>query len=534
MLEEAFHARAAQTVAETGYPLVYYGEQQPPTIYLDRPPGLLLLTAASFKLFGQSEISARLVPLTLFLATLVLTYYFAIRLFPNRKPAILFAILLLAIHPYMIQSSLMLHFDGALVPFFTATYLFLALSKITKRINTWTSHIQLAAIIYFSLWVKYEPTILIIAIGAVAALIYYKPFLRKLLISSLAATIVFAISFFLYNFIMGYPEGFWLPFIRIIQLSQGSFLAKLNIFDQSLRLWAGSYYIAIRFLSWLSIPTILLSIYAAVRLLQEKTLRTDPKIIFLVAWILVFTATYIIAGWAGDYPRYFAPAIPPLFLLIALTTEKSLKKIRFNPQKIFIIFILSLFFVFLLKINGYLFLDHITGWIPHLQIPFFMIIFFGAVALLIIKRSPQRVASFLIFLIFFQIAQIAAQYWHDVNAKYSLTNFYGNGLYKPVAELLKQNLPPDATILTFDPIGYYWGGTYYDYYQMGYHRINDPEIFKEAFLNDKIAAIALPREYIFEYAANIKKTGFDLNKYLANNYKNKRNFGGEKGIAVWF
>ena len=535
-LEEAFHARAAKTVADTLYPLMYYGEQQPPTIYLDRPPALIMALAASFKIFGVSELSARAVPLIFFFAALLILFRFAKKLFDNHTAAIL-ALIFLSLHPYMIQNSLMLHFDGALVLFFSSAYLLLALVKITKKKNTWTSHIQLAAIIYFSLWVKYEPTLLMIATVVVFTRIYYKPFLKKLIISSLLATILFSISFFLYNFIMGHPQGFWLPLERITQLSKGSYLGKITP-DQSLSMWAGSYYIAIRFLSWLSIPTILLSIYAAIRFLQEKTLRKDPKIIFLVTWTLVFTTTYIIAGWAGDYPRYFAPAIPPLFLFIAMTIDHDFAKFKKNlrAKSIIATAVTTLvIFIVMLK-NNLLFLDHITGWIPLLQIPFFTILSLGITLLLFLAiKHKKHLIFYLLVVIFLNLLQITVQYVHDAKSNYSLTNFYGHGGYKQSGQFLKDKFTnKDVAILTIDPVGYYWQGKYFDYYQMGYHRINDPEIFKDAFLNNKIAAVALPKEYARQYATNIKKTGFDFNKYLANNYKNKRNFGGEKGIEVWY
>lgn len=535
VLEEAFHVRAAKTVAETGYPLVYYGEQQPPTIYLDRPPGLLFLVAASFKLFGQSEMSARIVPMTFFLATLLTIFYFGIRLFPNQKEAILLAILLLAIHPYMIQNSLMIHHDGALVLFFLTLYLFLTLEKIIKKLNSWRDHLQLGIILFFALWIKYEPTLLMIATVAIFTYFNYKPFLKKLIISCLLAIVVFFASFFAYNFIMGHPEGIWLPFVRIEQLSKGSFLGKITP-DQSLSLWAGSYYIGIRFLSWLGVPTILLSVYALMRTLQERTFNKDPKIIFMEFWVLFFTATYIIIGWAGDYPRYFASAMPPLFLLIAIVLIKDLKDYQkiISPQKTLILLASTVIILYFLSSRNFLFLDHVTGWIPHLQIPFFALILIGTIFILLVKNRQYLALLFLVFLLFFQLFQTATQYWHDVNAKYSLTNFYGNGPYKPAAELLKQNLPPDATILTFDPIGYYWGGKYYDYYQMGYHRVQDIKIIKNALLDGKISAIALPTEYIDQYTENVQKQGLDFKKYLAENYQNHLNFGGEKGIEVWY
>ncbi|MEK7120795.1 MAG: hypothetical protein AAB840_01755, partial [Patescibacteria group bacterium] len=81
VLEEALNVKDARAIAQTGYPQVYAGEQAPQYIHLDRTPGLFFAIAASFKMFSESEISARIVPLLFFLGQLLLIFYFTSRIF---------------------------------------------------------------------------------------------------------------------------------------------------------------------------------------------------------------------------------------------------------------------------------------------------------------------------------------------------------------------------------------------------------------------------------------------------------------------
>jgi hypothetical protein len=151
----------------------------------------------------------------------------------------------------------------------------------------------------------------------------------------------------------------------------------------------------------------------------------------------------------------------------------------------------------------------------------------------ITTRLKKFILPLLIILFLANLFQITAQYLHDKKSDFSLTNFYGNGPYKPVAEFLKQKLQTDAKILTFDPIGYYWGGQYYDYYEIGAHRPENFPAIIEGLKNNKISAIALPRNNFGDLTFWGNQDNFDINGHVNDRF-NFRSIGGESGIDIWY
>ena len=533
VLEEALNVKDAIAISQKGYPVVYMGEQAPQSIHLDRTPGLFFFEAISFKLLGVSEESARLVPLLFSFGQLFLIYYFSLKFFKNRHLS-LFSAILFATNPYIIQNSTHIHYDGAVFAFFSTWYLFLACQKIISHQNKWQDHIKLAILFFFALFVKYDPTLIMLFVVTIFSAIYWRPFLKKLFLSSFLSASLFLGLFYLYNNAFNHPEAFFQPFLWIFEV----FSQKLTASSASISqfLWSDNYYLLIRFLSWLSIPLIFLTAYAIFWIGKEKTLKKDPRIVFLCLWLFSFCFVYLAFGWSGDFPRYFAPAIPPLFLIIAITLKGNLAKSKKVFTKAAIMAFLTALSIFLfLAYRNWLFLDRITGWIPHLQIPFFAITIIGILAIIITHSNKNTRITLTLTLIFLYFFQIIAQNIHDLKSPYSLTNFYGYGGYREAGQFLKNQFHQNNLILTFDPVAYYWQGEYVDFNLFGtLHSGVNFSLITDLLSQGSFAAIALPDIYLKELENASSTYKLDYQTAIKTRFKNHVNFGGVKGIEVYY
>lgn len=540
VLEESYLVRAGKAIADSGYPIFYDGQQTPQKIFLARPPGSILALAASFKILKVSEVSTRLVPVLFFLGQLLLVIAFGLRLGPrpHQKMIAFLAGLLFAIHPYVLQNSTQVHYDGAIFSFFSTLYLLAALETIINKRNGWRDHARLGFLFFLAFAIKYDPTLMALLIVAVFALFHYRRFVPKLLLASFAAAVLFFGLFYLYNVAHGHPEGFLIPFQETGGIFKTTFIPKFTTFEISPRtraLWADNYYILIRFLSWLSIPTLLLSFYAFVRFLQEKSLRTNPTLVYLVLWIAVYCGVYIGMGWGGDYPRYFAPMLPPLFLLTSAVTVHDFNKLkRHSPKMVGGAVLVSGVTLILAHRANLLFLDRITGWVPSLQTPFFITLAIGLVSIAVSSRLKTALLPLLMTLLFLNLGQFTMQVIHDARSTFSLTNFYGSSGSRDAGNFLKKEFESkDATVFTFDPVAYYWDGRYYEYTSLAPLEDRHPQLL-QALFSGEVTAIALPQVYVDELHRIAMENDRDFQHYLSENFQEHKNFGGEKGVEVWY
>lgn len=539
VLEETLHVKVVRAIMQTGYPVVYLGQQQPLTIFMDRSPLLFFLFVPGFKLFGESEITARIVPVFFSILEIFLLMYFSLRLFKNRpylKAA--GAGLILAVNPYSIQTSLQIHFDG-IFSFFSTFFILLCLDGI---INKKKSIVLTGLVFGLAFGIKYEASLIALVIVIICGLIFNKRFLKKLIISVLASTLVFQCLFYIYNVYFGHPEQSLVPINRILLVINKIFLPKyttLEVSPKTRSFWADNYYLLIRFLSWLSIPVIWLTGFSYLCVLKIKQFKKDPVIICLLIWFFVYCAVYLLGGWAGDYPRYFAPSLPALALLVSSVSIEIFSTFKRKPSlKLLLASVLAGLVLFLAAQNlNLLFLDHITGWIPRLQIPFFAVLLSGGIIISLVvlnNQSKKILLSLSLLLLTLALSQNLAQYIHDLNSNYSLTNYYSVSGTKEAGIFLKNHFSKkDAVIYTYDPGGYYYEGRYFDHYQLGPH----PEkyhLILEAFQNGKIQAIALPAISKDDLSRILSANGFSLDNYLQRNFKNHKKFGQKLQTEIWY
>jgi len=80
-----------------------------------------------------------------------------------------------------------------------------------------------------------------------------------------------------------------------------------------------------------------------------------------------------------------------------------------------------------------------------------------------------------------------------------------------------------------NPVAYYWGGKYFEYADL-LHFPEKRKPFEESLASDSIAAVALPQQYIETFRTLHPNYETDL----TGNFTKHRNFGGEKGIEVYY
>lgn len=536
VLEEGVHVKIARTLIETGKPYVYFGEQQELTNSLFRPPGLFLFMIPAIAIFGESEITARITPMIFGILEIALVIFFGRRLFGKKSYAPYIAGFFMAIHPYLIQTSLQVHYDQT-YSFFSTLFLFLALDKILKKKNKLKDYIHLGVAFFLAFSIKYDPTLILIGFVAVFGFFYYKAFLLNFFITIGVSILTFFGLFYLYNVSLGETHNFWLPVNLVWGVLQTNFFPKATTFDpdQALSIWSGSYFLLIRFLSWVSIPMLLLFFYSFLRLWKAKE-QHGSVLTYLALWILAYSFAYLAVGWAGDYPRYFAPIMAPFFLIIGKFLSDSIIKYKSknSSKHILLAVVISLFLIIVAYSKGFLFLDHITGWIPRLQFPFFVILLLGVLAILFSYKNKISV-NVLSVLIFLVLGQLTIQYASDLKSNYSLTNFYGTSGSKDAAIYLKSVLDTNSDVVfTYDPVAYYWNGQYYDFVNSTNKLYLTHEELVEVLSSDSISAFALPKQYYDELALISGNYGFDFNKFLSTNYRNYKLFGENIPTEVYY
>jgi hypothetical protein len=149
-----------QGILATGRPLTIYG-----TAWNDHPPLYALLLAAVFAGFGVGEVQARALGLALGLLTMV-TFYRTVCILQDRHarevPLAPLALGLYALHPLVLQSTLLIEADTTLGPLATGLLALYAvhLGKLGARQEAALGGLLVA----FLLWIKIYDAVLLIAV----------------------------------------------------------------------------------------------------------------------------------------------------------------------------------------------------------------------------------------------------------------------------------------------------------------------------------------------------------------------------------
>jgi len=158
----------ARSIVETGVPLTVFNPDDEPYPGNLHPPLYPYLIAVSFRLFGDGVRSAVYVNLLAFIATLGLTVLLARRVAGNARAGWLTALLLL-VHPFVIQSTLLVDTDTSILPLAMLGYVVLLLAMPAPL--TAARLLVLGLAFGLCLWTKFAtPLILPVVTGLLLAL----------------------------------------------------------------------------------------------------------------------------------------------------------------------------------------------------------------------------------------------------------------------------------------------------------------------------------------------------------------------------
>ena len=313
---------AAKTLLTTGVPQRYAA---PDRIQADSPHLYLRSMVFAFRIFGVSEIVARLPGVVSVLLAIVMVFFITHSLSKGDQNQRLqwagLSSLLYASTPAVIQGSLILDNDNTiLIP----TVLLLCWSFIKYQQEEkvrWAILTGLAMAI--SLWVRVT-TPPIVALLLLLYVLISKRSSRTKLISMgaiLFGTLLFLVSWYLYCKVTGVP--FSQPFTYAIKSLQRKAqgpggLTVYQVFQNLilLSLWLGIF------------PLFLLLFIMKRRcksFIEDRILNLED--IFLLGGLIIIGGYMLIGGTVFGYPKYHGPGIPLLYIYIGIV----LSQLKSNP-----------------------------------------------------------------------------------------------------------------------------------------------------------------------------------------------------------
>lgn len=305
--DEIAFVSTAHGIATTGMP-IFMGAGNNIQIGLWHPTLYSNILAASFKIFGVHEWSARMVSVIFTLLTLLVIYLIMKHLaFSNFSKVLAISIFLF--NPLVVQGSLLVDIDNSVLMFFVALFVY-AYVKLDREKP---KNLLLLGILFATaLWAKIPtPPVLILSILVFHALNKeYKKGLLESIAIGLVGGMVFLATWFLYCNLFDLP--FLQPFIHNIgYVGVGTnkihFLLTHLWGFKNILFWATPFFILLMFI---------VSISRAKIYLKNRKLEA---IDFLVIVGLLIFLEYLIVGsyQAADFPRYFIPMMPMFSIALA-------------------------------------------------------------------------------------------------------------------------------------------------------------------------------------------------------------------------
>ena len=270
-------------------------------------------------LFGQSIGSARLVGvvsaiLSIWLIPLLIYFFWRDAGQRNRIAAV--AILIAATNPLTIQNAMLLDIDNTLlVPvLMILAIVWAALQPSSSRIRV----VGLIIAIAIALWVKLPtPPLLLSAFGLYHLLQREWRRAGEIILASILGLGLFGISFTIYSLFSGYQWTFFAPtFARTSGF--------LNLSELLVRFPQGMGV----FVLWLSLPlTVLLGIvlWMSMGRFVANTSHAPDGLVLYVSIVALFYPLVYVPAWG--YPRYQAPIIPVISILVSALIVRNIQPV---------------------------------------------------------------------------------------------------------------------------------------------------------------------------------------------------------------
>lgn len=461
---------------------------------LTHPPLYTYLVILSFKIFGVSEVSARIVGIMFYLATIILIYFLSLEIFYENKNRHLIALsgsFIYSINPFVIQNSVLTSIDSAMLPFFLTLFM-LAFVKTAAMEN---KRLPILGILFgILLWTKFAaPLFMMLAIFVFYVLNkeYKKGIVNSAAITGIGA-VFFLLTWALYSNMLNLP--FWMPLeYNIGMLGYGlnrgqGFLTLLKALWglKTISFWVTPFFFLL----------VIIILYQRVKnfLRTKKLICSDLLLLCSFTIVIMYSVIYPLAY---GFPSYSVASIPFFSILIGeLFARSDIEKI-FKERYIQCLACFGIVWVYLF----YVVKDPIIfPWKQEYEM--FIYIYNNLLITFIrflVYKTLIYVLPFLIFFIWFMIfrfdrsklvvislifALVSTSIYLDAvqsQADYLTTYNYGEtGLREAASYVGNHTNKSDFIIADFD-IGYYAGRRYYIPFNFLHCRESDFTICQRQF-----------------------------------------------------
>jgi len=521
VMDEIDFPEAANAINTKGVPMYYSGEGDENHLGLWHPPLYIYVLALSFRLFGVSEASARLVSVLFSLGTLFLIYYITKEIFYERKDKeyinknclcakcryiSLLSCFLYVINPFVIQNSLLIDIDNSILTFLLTLFIF-AFVKTIKTKNS-NNLLLLGLLFGLSLWSKFGTSpALIISIFA-----FYV--LNKGIKSGVMHTViifVIGIIFFLTTWgilseVTGMP--FAQPFMHNIKLlSEGASSSIIHYIASTL--WGAKtiFFWTTPFMGFLIIMALLKRLKKYL-MLNEFTI-TD---FLLVYGLLVFIEYTAIRPSAYGFPKYYGPMMPAFSIVVASYVYEccihNFTRNKTNDLLIYgtVLIISILYFLFVLGdpfiIDTNLDKYQIVGKTTTIFVLYIIPLGIALVCLRIFTQEHKISKLFVLYLTILLISASLSLSYLQSQANYSTAYLYGQTGMQETIDYILTHTTSNDTIISPKDLAYY---TKNPFYETNAHLLNNPERFYKIIYERNIPYIVMRSKgaYIISYYPHI-------------------------------
>ncbi len=276
---------------------------------IPHPQAYVHLLQASLALFGKTPGSARIPGILTALLNLALTPMIVKAFWgdtPTSRRIAVVAIWLYALAPLTPQNMMLIDIDNTLL-----TTVLLGFIWLWKRTQDWPSLKRIVALscaLAVALWTKLPtPVVLIGSLGLFYLLRWDLHHLIELVLITATGGLLFVASFALYGQLTGFTFAFFGPAFGNLS-STGDFRGLLLRVPQTMGV----------FIMWLSLPVtallMVVTLQTVVRVFKRQLEDRDFLVMYTAA-VVAFYAFIMVPAWG--YPRYHAPAIPVIAVLVA-------------------------------------------------------------------------------------------------------------------------------------------------------------------------------------------------------------------------
>ncbi len=276
---------------------------------IPHPQAYIHFAQLNLSIFGNSIGSARLAGVfsaiaSVWLIPILIHYTWPDH--PQRNRFTVIAIVLTTINPLTLQNAMLLDIDNTLL--IPATMILIIAWAATYHSSMRARIIVVSLALAFNLWVKLPtPPLIMAGLGLYHLLRREWKRAGEIIVVSLLGLIIFGVTFVIYSQASGYQLSYFgMTFGRA-----GSFF---NLKDLIARFPQGLGV----FVMWLSLPLTILVLIAVIasarRMWHSQTTPSDAIILGVIIVGLVYPLVYVPA-WG--YPRYQAPIVPLISMLVA-------------------------------------------------------------------------------------------------------------------------------------------------------------------------------------------------------------------------